>query len=79
MCMFKDVEIFFFFGMAFKHLTYTLHFFGFRFEFLDKDKDNHGDGYRSEFLYGSDLYKDDEDKDRLAAMIELEREMELAK
>jgi RNA polymerase-associated protein RTF1 len=49
------------------------------FESLDKDKDNHGDGYKSEFSYGSDLYKDDEDRDRLAAMIELEREMELAK
>jgi hypothetical protein len=49
------------------------------FESLDKDKDNHGDGYRHKFLYGSDLYKDDEDRDRLAAMIELEREMELAK
>jgi len=49
------------------------------FESLDKDKDNHGDGYKSEFSYGSDLYKDDEDRDRLAAMIELEQEMELAK
>ncbi|KAH8946808.1 hypothetical protein BDL97_11G006200 [Sphagnum fallax] len=49
-----------------------------RFESSDKDEDNHGDGYESEFSYGSDLYKDDEDRDRLAAMTELEREMELA-
>jgi hypothetical protein len=77
--MFKDVDFLFFFGMNFKHLTYTLQFFEFRFESLDKDKDNHGDGYKSEFSYGSDLCKDDEDRDRLAAMIELEREMELAK
>jgi hypothetical protein len=55
------------------------HFFEFRFETLDKSKDNHGDGYKSEFSYGSDLYKDYEDRDRLAAMIELEQEMELAK
>ncbi len=79
MCMFKDVDFLFSSGMTFKHLTYTLHFFGFRFESLDKDKDNHGDGYKSEFSNGSDLYKDDEDRDRLAAMVELEQEMELAK
>jgi hypothetical protein len=64
---------------GFQALNLYLAFFWVRFESLDKDKDNHGDGYRHKFLYGSDLYKDDEDRDRLAAMIELEREMELAK
>jgi RNA polymerase-associated protein RTF1 len=59
------------------HLPFSF-FAWFRFESSDKDEDNHGDGYESEFSYGSDLYKDDEDRDRLAAMTELEREMELA-
>jgi hypothetical protein len=77
--MFKDVDFFVFLWDDFRALNLYLAFFGFRFESLDKDKDNHGDGYKSEFSYGSDLYKDDEDRDRLTAMIELEQEMELAK
>lgn len=51
-----------------------------RFESSDKDGEDggHGDGYNSEFSYGSDLYKDEEDRQNLAAMTELQREMELA-
>lgn len=50
------------------------------FESSDKDGEDgpRDDGYNSEFSYGSDLYKDEEDRQNLAQMTELEREMELA-
>lgn len=48
-----------------------------RFE-KDGDDGARDDGYNSEFSYGSDLYRDEEDRHNLAQMTELEREMELA-
>eukprot|EP00897_Mesotaenium_endlicherianum_P006957 jgi/Mesen1/628/ME000108S10788 len=42
----------------------------------EKDEGGHdGDGYESDLSYGSDLYKDEEDRSKLQAMTELEREM----
>eukprot|EP00249_Psilotum_nudum_P018056 c26619_g1_i1 orf=502-2373(-) len=50
-----------------------------RFEAADKDEDDEDDeghdGYDSDLSFGSDLYKDEEDRSRLAAMTELDREM----
>lgn len=43
---------------------------------LDKDDDDaSGDGYDTDLSYGSDLYKDDDDKEWLGKMSELDREM----
>ncbi|CAM6102901.1 unnamed protein product [Calypogeia fissa] len=47
-----------------------------RLESSDKDgEEGDQDGYESELSFGSDLYKDEEDRNRLTAMTELEREM----
>ncbi|BBM98870.1 RNA polymerase-associated protein RTF1 [Marchantia polymorpha subsp. ruderalis] len=47
-----------------------------RFDSAEKDGDEgERDGYESDISFGSDLYKDDEDRARLAAMTELDREM----
>lgn len=43
---------------------------------LDKDDDDaSGDGYDTDLSYGSDLYKDDDDKEWLGKMSELDREL----
>ncbi|KAL2650168.1 hypothetical protein R1flu_018296 [Riccia fluitans] len=50
-----------------------------RFDSADKDgEEGERDGYESDISFGSDLYKDEEDRARLAAMTELDREMILA-
>ena len=55
-------------------------FFPCRFETSDKDGEDgtRDDGYNSEFSYGSDLYRDEEDRQALAKLSEFEREYELA-
>lgn len=43
---------------------------------IDKDDDDaSGDGYDTDLSYGSDLYKDDDDKEWLGKMSELDREL----
>ncbi|KAL3701897.1 hypothetical protein R1sor_019919 [Riccia sorocarpa] len=47
-----------------------------RFDSADKDgEEGERDGYESDISFGSDLYKDEEDRARLAAMTELDREL----
>ncbi|KAJ7521565.1 hypothetical protein O6H91_19G060000 [Diphasiastrum complanatum] len=46
-----------------------------RFDTVDKDNEDRGDGYHSDLSYGSDLYKDEEDRRQLESMSELQREM----
>lgn len=51
-----------------------------RFDYGDKDDDDRGrrDDSNSELSIGSDLYKDDEDREQLGKMFELDRELILA-
>jgi RNA polymerase-associated protein RTF1 len=44
----------------------------------EEEDDKKEDGYDSELSFGEDLFKDDEDRAKLMAMSELDREMILA-